>query len=122
MPIWKISAGGSTPNPGLSRIVALTDGANIATDASLGNVFDVTLAGNRTLDNPTSPADGQRITYRVKQDATGSRTLAYGTKFRFGSDVASPTLSTAAGKIDYLGFVYKLADDKWDCVAVSKGY
>ncbi len=107
---------------GVSQTVALTDAANIATDASLGNVFTVTLAGNRTLDNPTNATAGQTILYRVTQDATGTRTLVYGANFRFSTDLASPTLSTAANKVDYLGFTYNGAATKWDVVFISKGY
>lgn len=107
----------------IDKVVALVDGANIATDASLGNIFSVTLAGNRTLDNPTNPVAGQKIVYRIRQDATGSRTLAYGTAFRFSTVNVSPTLTTTAAKTDYLGFIYNEVDSKWDFVAgASKGF
>lgn len=84
---------------------ALTDGVTISTDASTGNIFTVTLAGNRTLSNPSNLAAGQRLTYIIHQDATGSRTLTYGTVFKF-SNSAAPTLSTAANAIDILSCVY----------------
>jgi hypothetical protein len=100
----------------------LTDGANIATDASLGSEFRVTLAGNRTLDNPTNPTDAQRAVWRFKQDATGSRTITLGSKFRLGADISAVTLSTTANKIDYMGAIYNLTDDKWDVVAFVTGY
>ena len=106
----------------LTATVALTDAATIDTDASLGNVFTVTLGGNRTLGAPTNPTNGQKILYQIKQDGTGSRTLAYNAIFRFGTDVTSPTLTTTASKTDYLGFIYSSADTKWDCLAVAKGY
>lgn len=102
--------------------VALTDAATIAIDASLGNHFRVTLAGNRTLGAPTNPTDGQKILVEVKQDATGSRTLAYNAVYRFGTDVTSPTLTTTAAKTDFLGFVYNSTAAKWDLLAVAKGY
>lgn len=102
--------------------VALTDAATIAVDASLGNHFRVTLGGNRTLGAPSNPTDGQKILVEVKQDATGSRTLAYNAIYRFGSDVTSPTLTTTASKTDFLGFVYNSTAAKWDCIAVAKGY
>jgi hypothetical protein len=106
----------------LEGVVALTDGATINTDASLGHLFTVTLGGNRTMANPTNPTSGQKIIYRLKQDATGSRTITWGAAFRFGTDVTSPTLTTTASKTDYVGFIYNAADSKWDCVAVSRGY
>lgn len=94
--------------------VALTDGASIATDASLSNNFKVTLGGNRTLANPTNLTDGQVINWRIKQDATGARTLAYGSKFKWPSGVA-PTLSTAANRLDVISGVYFADDDTILC-------
>jgi len=102
--------------------VALTDAANIATDASLGNTFTVTLGGNRNLSAPTNPTNNQKIVYKITQDGTGNRTLTFDAVFRFGLDVLSPTLSTGAGKTDYIGFIYNSAATKWDCLAVSKGF
>jgi len=99
------------------KMYPLTDGANIATDASLvpnDAVCYVTLAGNRALDNPTNPTAGQRIVYRFTQDGTGSRTITLGSKFRTG--VYTITLSTTAGASNYMGVVYNLTDDKWDVV------
>lgn len=117
---------GTYPNPALDVVpwapVALTDAATIAIDASLGNHFRVTLAGNRTLGAPTNPTDGQRILVEVAQDATGGRTLAYDAVYAFGTDVVSPTLTTTANKVDYLGFVYSSATVKWRCLAVARGY
>ncbi len=105
-----------------SPVVALTDAATIAVDATLGDIFDVTLAGNRTLGNPTGAVNGQKLLFRIKQDATGSRTLAYGTKYRFGTDLTSAVLSTAAGKIDRVGVEYHSTDDKFDVIALMRGY
>lgn len=87
-------AQGSTP-------VALTDGANIATDASLSNVFTVTLGGNRTLDNPTNLVAGRTYVWVVTQDGSGGHALAYGSSFDFPGGTA-PTLSTGAGDVDLL--------------------
>lgn len=80
---------------------ALSDGATIATDCSLGNVFTVTLGGNRTLSNPTNMAAGASYAWIITQDGTGSRTLAYGTAFKFpgGTD---PVLSTGAADVDIM--------------------
>lgn len=103
-------------------IVALTDGANISTNAALGNVFKVTLGGNRTMDNPTNPVTGQKIVYRIKQDGTGNRTITWGSAFRFGVDVVSVVLSVTALKTDYIGFIYNSDDTKWDCIALARGY
>lgn len=100
--------------------VALTDGANIAVNAALSNNFYVVLGGNRTLDNPTNPQSGQVINVRIRQDATGSRTLAYGSAYLFpgGTD---PVLSTAANAIDLMSCVYDSVIGSWLC-NMSKAY
>jgi len=84
-------------------VVPLTDGANIATDLALGNNFSVTLAGNRTLDNPTNLVAGQSGVIKITQDATGSRTLAYGSYWDFAGGTA-PTLTTTANGVDILAY------------------
>lgn len=101
----------------------LTDAATIAVDASTGNFFTVTLGGNRTLGAPTNPqGDGQKIVIRVTQDGTGSRTLGYNAIYRFSTDLPSPTLSTGAGDIDYLAFIYHSTDNKWDFIGKVFGF
>lgn len=102
--------------------VTLTDASTVATDASLGTHFRVTLAGNRTLGNPTNMVDGQRAIWEIIQDATGSRTLALGSAFALGTDIASTTLTTTASKRDFLGAIYNSTAAKWYVVAFSKGY
>jgi len=114
---------GSTMTGYLSpAVVSLTFGATIAVDASLGNVFAVTLtASTGTLGNPTNSVDGQLIRVRVIQDATGSRTLAYGANYDFGA-ASAPTLSTAAAKVDVLAFEYNAALGKWCYFGSGLGY
>jgi hypothetical protein len=83
---------------------AITDAATIATDASLGNVFTCTLAGNRTLGAPTNVAAGATYIWKFTQDGTGSRTLAYNAVFKSPSGTA-PTLTTTAAAIDIISGV-----------------
>jgi hypothetical protein len=83
--------------------VTLTDAATIATDLSLGNQFQVTLGGNRTLGAPTNVVAGQSGVIRVVQDGTGSRTLAYNSVFKFPGGTA-PTLTTTANAVDLLAY------------------
>lgn len=85
--------------------VALTDAATVATDASLSNTFTVTLGGNRTLGNPTNLTNGCIYTWRVRQDATGSRTLAYGSKFKWPGGT-TPVLTTTASATDFISGQY----------------
>jgi len=88
-----------------SLVVNLTDASTIATDAFLSFHYRVTLAGNRTLGNPTNARDGIRVVWEIHQDSTGSRTLSYGSQFSFSDDLPSITLSTAADAVDFIGAV-----------------
>lgn len=81
--------------------VSLTDAATIALDMSTFINGTVTLAGNRTLGNPTNPKVGQSGWIAITQDGTGSRTLAYSSNWEFAAGSA-PVLSTAAGTKDVL--------------------
>jgi hypothetical protein len=82
-------------------ITALTDGATITPDFSLNNHYEVTLGGNRTLANPTNVVAGQSGVIRVVQDGSGSRTLAYGSNWKF-SNGAAPVLTTTINAVDLL--------------------
>jgi len=84
-------------------VVALSDGATIAVDLSLGNNFSVTLGGNRTLGAPTNQTAGQSGVIVVTQDGTGSRTLAYNSVYKFAGGTA-PTLTTTASAVDVLAY------------------
>ncbi len=98
-------------------VVTLTDAATIATDASLGNHFRVTLGGNRTLGNPTNPTDGQKCTWEIIQDGTGGRTLAWDTKFLFSTDLPSITITTTLNTRTLIAAIYNSTLDKWLVVA-----
>jgi len=87
-------------------IVTLTDGATITPDFATANNFTVTLAGNRTLANPTNLTAGQTGSIFIVQDGTGSRTLAYGSYYDFVSGTA-PTLTTAASSVDRIDYVVR---------------
>ena len=88
-----------------ANIIALTDAATIAVDMSVtgGNNFSVTLAGNRTLGNPTGLTAGQSGIIYVTQDATGSRTLAYSSYWKG----TAPTLTTTPNAVDALVYTVR---------------
>jgi len=90
------------------EITTLTDGANISVDLAASNNFTVTLAGNRTLDNPTNIVAGQSGSIFIVQDGTGSRTLAYGSYYDFAGGTA-PTLSTTAAAVDRIDYLVRSA-------------
>jgi hypothetical protein len=87
-------------------IETLTDGATITPDFATANNYTVTLAGNRTLANPTNLTAGQSGSIFVVQDGTGSRTLAFGSYWDFVGGTA-PTLSTAAASVDRIDYVVR---------------
>lgn len=84
-------------------VSALTDGATITPDFAAANNFSVTLGGSRTLANPTNLTAGQSGTIVITQDGTGSRTLAYGSYFKFAGGTA-PTLTTTAAAVDVIAY------------------
>lgn len=82
-------------------VSALTDGATITPNFATANNFSVTLGGNRTLANPTNLTAGQSGAIAITQDSTGSRTLGYGSYWKFAGG-NPPTLTTTASKVDVL--------------------
>ena len=114
-----VSGKGKFMTGALTPIVTLTDAACVASDLNTGNIFYVTLGGNRALEAPTNTttnigAVGQIF---IQQDGTGSRTLSYNTVFQFpGASV--PVLSTAANAVDTLFYAVRTAT-KVDAILVK---
>jgi len=86
---------------GYAPEATLTDGSTIAWNTNGAQTAHVTIAGNRTLSSATNMVGGGCYVLRVTQDATGSRTLSYGTNYKFGA-IGAPTLSTAPNKTDII--------------------
>ena len=84
-------------------ITALTDGATITPDFAAANNYSLTIGGNRTLANPSNLTAGQSGAIVITQDGTGSRTLAYGSYWKFSGGTA-PTLTTTAAAVDVLAY------------------
>jgi hypothetical protein len=114
----------TTVEPGAvaPAVVALTDAATIVVDASQGNDFRVTVAGDRTMGSPANPTDGQKITFQVTQGTGGSFTLSWGSGYEFSAGLPQPTLSTTAGLTDLLGFIYNATKGTWLFVAFVSGF
>lgn len=94
-------------------LVTATDGATVTFDLSTSRRQLVTLGGNRTLVF-SNDADGMAFTLRIRQDATGSRTVTWPSGILWAGGTV-PTLTTTANKYDvfaierissgvYLGF------------------
>jgi hypothetical protein len=103
-------------------VVNLTDAATIAVDASQGNDFRVTIAGNRAMGNPANPANGEQIIFQVTQGSGGPFTLSWGSSYEFSTDLPQPTLSTQSGQTDLLGFIYNASKGTWLLAAFLNGF
>jgi hypothetical protein len=103
-------------------VVSLTDAATIAVDASLGNDFRVTIAGNHTMGTPANPTDGQQVIFQVTQGSGGPFAITWDTGYEFSAGLPKPNLSTTAGQTDLLGFIYNAAKGKWLLVAFVNGF
>lgn len=84
-------------------VSALTDGSTITPDFAVANNFSLTIGGNRTLANPSNLTAGQSGVIVITQDGTGSRTLAYGSYWKFANGTA-PSLTTTASAVDVLAY------------------
>lgn len=82
----------------------LTDASTVTPDFSLANNYNLTLGGSRTLGVPTNLGAGQSGVISVRQDITGSRTLAYAWSYIFPGGVA-PVLSTGKLVLDQLNYM-----------------
>ncbi|MDP1682724.1 MAG: hypothetical protein Q8L39_13255 [Burkholderiales bacterium] len=89
-------------------VIALTDGATITPDFALSNNYEVTLAGNRILANPTNIVAGQSGVIKIAQDATGTRTLAFGSYWKFEGGIVT-ALTTTTSAIDDLVYYVESA-------------
>ena len=86
----------------------ITDSGNITTSVTLdldqSNFHQVTLNGNPITLTVSNGDIGQRFIIRLKQDNTGSRTVNWFSDISWPGG-GPPTLSTATGVADLLGFV-----------------
>ena len=84
-------------------INTITSSGVLLVDFSTGNNFAVTLESNATFAGPVNASGGQSGAIMIRQDNTGSRTLAYSGSWAFQGGTA-PTLTTAASGIDALAY------------------
>jgi hypothetical protein len=92
---------------------ALTDGATITWNCSLGLNASVTLAGNRTL-AITNPIAGSTGVLVVTQDGTGSRTLTLPSgSLVVNAGAGAIALTATASAKDVLSFYYNGTNYFW---------
>jgi hypothetical protein len=100
------------------RVTSITSSLTPTPNADTTDMYIVTaLAGDPTFGAPTgTPVQGQKLTIRIKDNATG-RTVSWNGIYRaIGTTLPA---STTASKTVYVGFIYNSTDTKWDCVAVQ---
>jgi hypothetical protein len=102
-----------------ARIVTLTDAATIATDASLGDVYRVTITAGRTFGAPTNPTDGQKIRYEVGSTGAFTPAFATGAAAFIVSSGATPA-ALAAGSFDTFEAVYSLTANRWRVISRAR--
>ncbi len=81
-------------------------GSTVTLNFANNNYFDIALANNIVLANPTNISNTQGGSVFLTQDATGSRTVTFGSYWRFPSG-AAPSLSSTALAQDRLDYVVK---------------
>lgn len=89
----------------------LTPGSTVSTDARIGRINYFNSSTNFTLANPTNPANGQAVTWRITQ--TASHTITFGSKFRIAPGKDFPRMP-ATGEVLYVTARYHSTDDRWD--------
>jgi hypothetical protein len=98
-----------------TRTAPSSSSGAITLDLQNGNVFQTTLTENitsLTIDNPPASGKAGSFTWIVKQDGTGSRTIAWPAAVKWAGGSA-PTLSTAADAVDVLTFLTTDAGTTW---------
>lgn len=91
----------------------------VASGAGAAQVWNVPLtASTGTIANPSgTPQDGQQMRFRIRQDATGGRTVAWGSAYDWGSASgtpnSAPVLSTTASVADWVAVEWDAAKSKW---------
>ncbi|GAA0247142.1 hypothetical protein LNAOJCKE_0423 [Methylorubrum aminovorans] len=138
MPLYLPSSGATTPTATTAQYIANTAGVVLSPDAVWGSGVEaapgfitsfapaldlyinarLTLTANFTLANPAVMKPGQSGRIRLIQDATGGRTIAYGSYWKKAAGDPS-ALSTAAGAVDIL--YYDVIDSTTIKYTLSKG-
>jgi hypothetical protein len=91
-------------------------------DCNLGSIFFVLLTMDCILDPLVNAKNGRPVILIVRQDAVGGHKLTFDERYRAGMDIDDLALPGTPNEQDYFGFMYCLADDKFDVVAYVREY
>lgn len=103
-------------------VSTLTFSATLSIDVDTVSLGILTLTGNTTVTFTGTPTDGQPILLRLIQDASGSRIVTWESRVRFSTDLGATALSTTGLKTDYILLRYNTAANKWDVLALNRGF
>lgn len=116
LPAWATASGGAWV------ALALNNTANVVTvpAASLlpGVIGQVTLTAASTISNPTSPANGDRISLEFTSAA--SYALTWDTAYYASGLIPLPAATTGGGTIDRFFFAYNSVSTRWELIACSQ--
>lgn len=115
-----IGGGGGNSLP---TVVQLGDvSGTINTNASLGDIFDLTLTASGVLANPTNGVDGQSLRWRITYADSGIP-LSLDANFNIPTSASNPLpFSAGSGVMDIFGATYDSSRNKWDVIAFVPGY
>lgn len=111
-PTWTtVSAGGVSTSANNTwtaaqrgSVSALSYAATVTPNFDSSNNFALTLTGNTTIANPSGTiTPGQSGIIAISQDATGSRTVTWGSNFK-GAGGVKPALSTSPNSVDLISY------------------
>jgi len=91
----------SAPSNNVPVMLAYS-GTNVAVNATLGSHFRLTATNSFLLENPTGASDAQRLLFEIIQDASGGRTMSFGSAYRFGTDLPVVNLTTNSNLRDFI--------------------
>jgi hypothetical protein len=100
----------------------LTWSSTITIDASTYGGFTITLGGPTTIATPISASADKSIMFRLRQDGTGGRTVAWSSAWNFGADLYGLGVASSPNAYTYVGAIYNSTTAKWDVIAWARGY
>jgi hypothetical protein len=101
----------------ISTDVTLTISSNlVAVNAALADNFKLVLNANATISNPSNPAAGRMIRFRIQQ-AGSFFTLAWGSAFEFmNATNTPPSMTGTLNKYGYFAFKWNEVTSTWQFV------
>lgn len=102
------------------QVIANTNTGAVTCDWNSYDEIRVTLTANTTF-TFSGALDGQGCVLKLRQDATGGRTVAFGANVRYNALISIFNATATAGLADKVGFVYDGTDSYYDFVSVIPG-